>query len=115
MNTKSRKTGPVRSKIAAALAVATTMAVVACASSDYDAPEALGTASSALVTPQTTIGDVTFVAPPEAAPVSGTFAGWRAVPGLSGAIQAAAGSNLAISVTAETFGPVGPFLRARVD
>lgn len=67
------------------------------------------------VTGPTTIGDVTVVAPPEVAPVTGPISGWRAVPGLSGAIQSAGASNLAITVTAEMFGTAGAYLRARVD
>lgn len=67
------------------------------------------------VTGPTPVGDVTVVAPPEAAPVTGAITGWRAVPGLSGAIQSASASSLAITVTAEMFGTAGAYLRARVD
>jgi M6 family metalloprotease-like protein len=67
------------------------------------------------VTGPSPIGDVTVVVPPEAAPVKGPVAGWRAVPGLSGAIQSAGVSDLAVTVTAEMFGTAGAYLRARVD
>lgn len=80
---------------------------------DVDGLDALS--SDLTVTGPTTIGDVTVVAPPEAAPVTGSITGWRAVPGLSGAIQSADASSLAITVSAEMFGTAGAYLRARVD
>jgi M6 family metalloprotease-like protein len=74
-----------------------------------------GTAVALNVTEPSVVGDVTVVIPPEAAPVVGPKKDWRVVPGLSGAIQSAAGANLTITVTAEVFGTAGVWLRARVD
>jgi len=67
------------------------------------------------VTGPSAYGDVTVVVPPETAPVTGPIADWRAVPGLSGAIQSGKGDSLAITVSAEIFGTAGVYLRARID
>lgn len=103
-------------KIRIAAALGLVLGVVAC-SAGVDAPDELVAVRSSdlTVTAPTSIGDVTVVVPPEGAPVTGQLAGWSAVPGLSGAIQCAAGSNLSITVSAEMFGPYGAYLRAKVD
>lgn len=92
------------------------LGVGAC-SAGVDAPdEVVAVRSSELaVAGPNSIGDVTVLVPPEAAPVTGQIAGWSVVPGLSGAIQSAAGSNLSITVSAEMFGTEGAYLRAKVD
>src|SRR4051794_19699465 len=91
------------------------LGVVAC-SAGVDAPDEVVAVRSSELTASapTTISDVTIVVPPEGAPVTGQVAGWSAVPGLSGAIQSAAGSNLAITVSAEMFGSSGAYLRIKV-
>lgn len=103
-------------KVGCIVPAALAFGLYACAEPDIDQVDSFDTFSAELaVTGPTAIGDVTVVAPPEAAPVTGPVAGWRAVPGLSGAIQSAGASSLAITVTAEMFGTAGAFLRARVD
>jgi len=96
---------------------ATTLGLGACSAASVPPGDVeFETAESAItVTRQTGIGDVTIVVPPEVAPVKGSLHAWKPVPGLSGAIQSSARGNLAITVTAEMFGKVGAYLRARVD
>ena len=93
--------------LSAALLGATVTAIPAARADDLGA--------SLSITPPTPVGDVTAVVPAEAGPVTGPLADWRPVPGLSGAIQSAAGCNLTLTVTAEMVGPAGAHVRARVD
>lgn len=114
-----RSAGALLKKLGSLASTALVLGASACSISDEldaDQGDGLDELSTELnVTGPTAIGDVTVVAPAETAPVNGPVAGWRAVPGLSGAIQSAGASSLAITVTAEMFGTAGAYLRARVD